>query len=214
MNNTAYERFTLDGPMAMLPLADDRAAFVWTLPPAVAEEVLQLSDEKFTNKLRQAFGGRLGEFSRVGKRAAYPLSLSKANGLVGHRSVLVGNAAHGLHPIAAQGFNLGMRDVAALCDCLYDDQLDAQRADSTFDPGNPGILDKFAEWRRIDQSKVVHFTDSLVRLFASPRKPVALLRNIGMLGFDLVPGVRRLFARHTMGLAGTLPRLSRGVPLE
>ncbi len=214
MNNTAYERFTPDGPMAMLPVADDRAAFVWTLPPDTAKEVLQLSDSEFTRKLHQAFGGRLGTFSKVGKRVAYPLSLSKANGLIGHRGVLVGNAAHGLHPVAAQGFNLGMRDVAALCDCLYDAQLAATRADADFDPGSPVILNKFADWRRVDQSKVMHFTDHLVRLFASPRKPVAMLRNIGMLGFDFVPGVRRLFARHTMGLAGTLPRLSRGVPLE
>jgi 2-octaprenyl-6-methoxyphenol hydroxylase len=214
MNNTAYERFTLAGPMAMLPIADDRAAFVWTLPPEKAQEVLQLSDSEFTQQLRQAFGGRLGEFSKVGRRAAYPLSLSKASGLIGHRSVLVGNAAHGLHPVAAQGFNLGMRDVAALCDCLLDAQLDAVNAGLEFDAGNQPILDKFADWRRVDQGKVVHFTDSLVRLFASSRKPVAMLRNIGMLGFDLIPGVRRLFARHTMGLAGTLPRLSRGVPLE
>ncbi len=210
MNNTAYERFTPDGPMAMLPVADDRAAFVWTLPPDTAREVLQLSDSEFTQRLRRAFGGRLGEFSKVGKRTAYPLSLSKASGLIAHRSVLVGNAAHGLHPVAAQGFNLGMRDVAALCDCLFDDL----QVNPEFDPGSPIILNKFADWRRVDQGKVMHFTDNLVRLFASPRKPVAMLRNIGMLGFDFVPGVRRLFARHTMGLAGTLPRLSRGVPLE
>ena len=214
MNNTAFERFTIAGPMAMLPIADDRAAFVWTLPPETAKEVLQLSDEEFTRQLRQAFGGRLGAFSKIGKRAAYPLSLSKANGLIARRSVLVGNAAHGLHPVAAQGFNLGMRDVAALCDCLYDEQLEALQAEREFDPGSATILDKFADWRRADQGKVVHFTDNLVRLFASPRKPVAMLRNIGMLGFDFVPGVRKLFARHTMGLAGTLPRLSRGVPLE
>lgn len=214
MNNIAYERFTLAGPMALLPIADNRAAFVWTLSPDAANEVLQLPDDEFTRQLRQSFGGRLGEFSKVGKRAAYPLVLSKANGLTGHRSVLVGNAAHGLHPVAAQGFNLGMRDVAALCDCLFDAQQDAKRAAAEFDPGSRLILHKFADWRRTDQRKVVHFTDGLVRVFASPRKPVALLRNIGMLAFDLVPGIRRLFARHTMGLAGTLPRLSRGVPLK
>lgn len=214
MKNIAYERFTFAGPMAVLPIADERAAFVWTLSPDAANDVLQLPDEEFTRQLRQAFGGRLGEFSKVGKRVAYPLALSKANGLTGHRSVLVGNSAHGLHPVAAQGFNLGMRDVAALCDCLFDAQQDSLHSDVDFDPGNQAVLDRFADWRRTDQGKVVRFTDGLVRLFANPAKPVALLRNIGMLGFDLVPGVRRLFARHTMGLAGTLPRLSRGVPLE
>ena len=214
MNNIAYERFTLAGPMAVLPIADERAAFVWTLSPDAANDVLQLPDEEFTRQLRQAFGGRLGEFSKVGKRAAYPLALSKANGLTGHRSVLVGNSAHGLHPVAAQGFNLGMRDVAALCDCLFDAQQDSLHSDMDFDPGSQAVLDRYADWRRTDQGKVARFTDGLVRLFVNPAKPVALLRNIGMLGFDLVPGVRRLFARHTMGLAGTLPRLSRGVPLE
>ena len=138
--------------------------------------------------------------------------LSKSHGLVTHRAVLVGNAAHGLHPVAAQGFNLGMRDVATLCDCLFDAQRSRSQAAS--DPGNQIILDAYASWRRSDQSKLVSFTDGLIRLFGDSRKPVAALRDAGMLGFDLIPGVRRFFARHTMGLAGKLPRLSRGVPLQ
>ena len=214
INNVAYERFTASGPLALLPVADNRTAFIWTLPPAEAALVLQMPDKAFTQRLRTEFGGRLGEFSRVGRRAAYPLVLSKANGLVGHRGVLVGNSAHGLHPVAAQGFNLGMRDVAALCDCLFDAQQAARAANALFDPGSAVILDKYADWRRSDQGKLVRFTDGLVRLFGSSRKSLATLRNIGMLGFDLVPGVRRMFTRHTMGLAGSLPRLSRGVPLE
>ncbi|MDH5501696.1 MAG: FAD-dependent monooxygenase, partial [Gammaproteobacteria bacterium] len=133
---------------------------------------------------------------------------TRANGLHSGRGVLVGNAAHGLHPVAAQGFNLGMRDIAALCDCL----LDARR--ENFDPGAMEILEAYAAWRRDDQRKLVRFTDGLVRLFGDERRSLRLLRNIGMLGFDLVPGVRSLFARHTMGLAGRLPRLSRGVPLK
>ena len=139
-----------------------------------------------------------------------PLSLSKANGVISRRSALVGNAAHGLHPVAAQGFNLGLRDVAALCDCI----ADARGSDGSIDPGNPDILLSYMKWRRSDQSKLVYLTDGLVRLFGSTRPPVRTLRNLGMLGFDLIPGVRSLFARHTMGLAGRLPRLSRGVPLE
>ncbi len=132
------------------------------------------------------------------------MSLSKAVRLTGSRSVLVGNAAHGLHPAAAQGFNLGLRDVAALADCI---------ADSLADPGDAEALARYAEWRKSDQGKLVRFTDGLVRLFGDSREPIASLRNVGMLGFDLVPGVRSTFARHTMGLAGRLPRLSRGVPL-
>lgn len=208
-DNRAFERFTGEGPVAMLPIKDDRAAFVWILDAGDARHVMTLDDEAFIAGLQDAFGLRLGRFSRVGKRAAYPLSLSKANGLVARRGVLAGNAAHGLHPVAAQGFNLGLRDVAALSDCIAD-----ARVNGEVDPGAAGILENYAAWRRDDQRKLVQFTDGIVRLFGSRRSPVRALRSIGMLGFDLVPGVRRLFARHTMGLAGKLPRLSRGVPLE
>ena len=123
--------------------------------------------------------------------------------LTATRTVLVGNAAHGLHPVAAQGFNLGLRDVAALCDCVADYDLD-----------DPELLQRYAVWRKDDQSKLVGFTDGLVRLFSSNNRPTRTLRDIGMLGFDMLPGVRSLFAKHTMGLAGRLPRLSRGVPLS
>ena len=210
ISNRAFERFTGDGPLALLPIADNRAAFIWTLPPAQAERVMALSDAEFTDALQDAFGSRLGAFSRIGKRAAYPLSLSKASGVVSRRGVLVGNAAHGLHPVAAQGFNLGLRDVAALCDCI----ADARREDGQFDPGSPQILESYMLWRRSDQHKLTQFTDGLVRLFGRRTRPTRILRNLSMLGFDMIPGVRSLFARHTMGLAGRLPRLSRGVPLE
>jgi 2-octaprenyl-6-methoxyphenol hydroxylase len=204
----AFERFTEQGPLAILPVADDRAGFVWTISEQDAERVMALSDAEFLAELQQEFGYRLGEFSRVGKRACYPLVLSKAVRLTATRSVLVGNAAHGLHPVSAQGFNLGMRDVAALCDCIADALSNEQ------DPGSAALLDRYASWRRADQKKLVHFTDNLVRLFGSSRPGLRTLRNIGMLGFDLIPGIRPLFAKHTMGLAGELPRLSRGVPLR
>lgn len=215
--NRAFERFTNDGPIAMLPIADGRVAFVWIQPPALAQEKMALSDAEFTTQLQASFGQRLGRFSTVGKRATYPLALTKANGLISKRSVVVGNAAHGLHPVAAQGFNLGMRDVAALCDCICDADVDLRMADSATngkDPGNAAVLENYASWRRTDQRKVVRFTDGIVHLFADRRAPVRILRNLGMLGFDLIPGVRDMFAKHTMGLAGRLPRLSRGVPLE
>jgi len=207
--NRAFERFTEAGPVAMLPVADDRAAFVWMQSPGRAQEILELSDNAFTAQLQDAFGLRLGRFSKVGKRAAYPLALSKANGLISRRSVVVGNAAHGLHPVAAQGFNLGMRDVAALCDCIADSIVDGRD-----DVGCASILEEYAEWRKKDQSKLVRFTDGIVHLFGASSPPLRTLRNLGMLGFDLIPGVRKVFAKHTMGLAGKLPRLSRGVPLE
>ena len=203
LDHCAYERFTAHGPLALLPIAEGRAGFVWTIADSDAERILALDNDAFLAALQDAFGYRLGEFSRVGTRAAYPLVLSKATRLTATRAVLVGNAAHGLHPVAAQGFNLGLRDVAALCDCIAD-----------FDLDDPELLQRYAAWRKSDQSKLVGFTDGLVRLFSNNSGPVGMLRDFGMLGFDFVPGVRSLFAKHTMGLAGRLPRLSRGVPLS
>lgn len=208
--NRAFERFTEDGPIAILPAAEGRVAFVWIQSPAAADRSMSMSDGEFTAQLQEAFGLRLGHFSRVGKRAAYPLALTKANSLISRRAAVVGNAAHGLHPVAAQGFNLGMRDVATLCDCI----ADAIAQSSSPDCGDNSVLENYAAWRRTDQQKVVHFTDGLVRLFADQRGPVRMMRNVGMIGFDFIPGVRRLFAKHTMGLAGHLPKLSRGVPLK
>lgn len=208
MDYRAFERFTPQGPLAILPIAEDRAGFVWTVAEHDADRVMALDDDEFLAEIQAEFGYRLGEFSRVGTRASYPLILSKALRLTATRSVLIGNSAHGLHPVSAQGFNLGLRDVAALCDCI----ADASSAD--VDPGSAQLLQRYAEWRRSDQKKLVHFTDNLVRLFGSSRPGLRTLRNIGMLGFDLIPGVRPMFARHTMGLAGELPRLSRGVPIR
>ena len=210
VDNVAYERFTEQGPLAVLPIAEGRAGFIWTVSEDDAERVMKLSDDEFINELQREFGYRLGEFSRVGKRASYPLILSKAMRLTATRSVLIGNSAHGLHPVSAQGFNLGMRDVAAIVDCI----ADAQARNADFDPGNAALLERYAEWRRADQKKLVRFTDGLVKLFGSRRRPLRALRNVGMLGFDLIPGVRSVFAKHTMGLAGQLPRLSRGVPVK
>ena len=209
IDNMAYERFTPQGPLAILPVADGRAGFVWTVSEEDADRVMSLDDDEFLAELQQQFGYRLGTFSRVGKRASYPLILSKALRLTATRSVLVGNSAHGLHPVSAQGFNLGMRDVAAIVDCIADSVTDTD-----FDIGHSSLLEQYSSWRRSDQKKLVHFTDSIVKLFGSERRSLRTLRDIGMLGFDLVPGVRSTFARHTMGLAGRLPRLSRGVPIK
>ncbi len=207
--NRAFERFTDSGALALLPIADRRAAFVWVLPADDAEQVQSLTDEGMLDHLQALFGYRLGRLSKIGRRAAYPLTLTRAARLTARRSVLVGNAAHGLHPVAAQGFNLGMRDVAALCDVIAD--VRSESPDGDF--GGTDVLRRYADWRASDHRKVVWFTHGLVRLFGSRRPPVRAARNLGMLAFDLVPGVRGTFARHTMGLAGRLPRLSRGVPL-
>lgn len=206
--NRAYERFTEQGPLAVLPIPDDRAGFIWTVSDTDADRILALDDAAFLDELQREFGYRLGRFSKVGKRAAYPLVLSRALRLTAARSVLVGNAAHGLHPVSAQGFNLGMRDVASLCDCIADALAEG------LEPGDSQLLVRYSDWRKSDQKKLVRFTDSLVKLFGSRSLPLRVSRNIGMLGFDLIPGVRNTFAKHTMGLAGRLPRLSRGVQLR
>lgn len=206
-DHVAYERFTDTGPLALLPMSEGRCALVWTLRDDQVESVMALDDAAFLARLQDRFGHRLGSLTRVGKRSAYPLRLVRARESVQPRLALIGNAAHTLHPIAGQGFNLGLRDVAALVDVL----LDAQRGDQ--DIGGLAVLNRYADWRRTDHRRVIAFTDGLTRVFASPLPPVALVRDLGMLALDLLPPAKRLFARLTMGKAGRLPRLARGLEL-
>jgi len=206
----AYERFTPDGPMAVLPLADGRCTIVWTLAPEEAGHVLGLPEHEFLARLQERFGFRLGRFTRVGRRFAHPLSLTRSERQIARRAVIIGNAAQGLHPIAGQGFNLGLRDVATLAEVIADDV--AARRESA-DPGAAAVLERYADWRRADRRTVIAFTDGLVRLFANPLAPVRAARGASLLLFDLFTPAKHAFARVTMGLAGRLPRLSRGVPL-
>ncbi len=203
----AYERFTDTGPLALLPMSEGRCALVWTVPADRVEAVMALDDAGFLAGLQARFGQRLGRLERVGRRSAYPLRLVRAKDALGPRLALIGNAAHTLHPIAGQGFNLGLRDVAALAEVL----VEARRAGE--DPGAPEVLARYARWRRADQRRVVAFTDGLNRLFASPLPPLACARDLGMLALDLLPPAKRGFGRLAMGRAGRLPRLARGLPL-
>jgi 2-octaprenyl-6-methoxyphenol hydroxylase len=204
----AYERFTDSGPLALLPMREGRCSLVWTLEDERAPEVMSLDDQDFLQRLQARFGRRLGRFRRVGRRAAYPLRQLLVRQTVGRRLALVGNAAHTLHPVAGQGFNLGLRDVATLADVLAD------VAACSGDPGAPGVLQRYAEWRRRDQRNLALITDGLVRVFSNPLPPLRLLRNLGLVGFDLLPPVKRLVTRHFMGLVPILPRLGRGLPLN
>ena len=205
---TAYERFTPDGPLALLPAGEGRYVFVLTRRAALAEAVSALPDPAFLELLQREFGFRLGRFRRVGARSCYPLELVEAEAVTGHRVAVVGNAAHGLHPVAGQGYNLGLRDAAALAELLAED---SRQAGAQPDPGAAALLERYATWRRPDQRKVVAFTDGLVRLF--DRTGLGPLRGLGLLLFDTVPGAKRLLARETMGLAGRRTRLARGLPL-
>ncbi len=207
VTNTAYERFTSTGPLALLPMSKNRYAVVWSARRAQAKELLARPDDEFLAGLQERFGGRLGEFSRLGKRAAYPLALTKVREHARERLVLIGNAAHTVHPVAGQGFNLGLRDVAALAEVL----AGAQRCGA--DLGAAALLERYARWRRRDNLVIANFTNGLIRVFSSDLFPLALARNAGLVAVDLLPGVKRGFIRVTSGMAGKLPRLARGLPL-
>jgi 2-octaprenyl-6-methoxyphenol hydroxylase len=207
-DNVAYERFTTDGPIAVLPLAGGRCGLVWTRPPADAERLLALPDAEFLGELQRAFGFRLGRLLEVGVRHGYELGLVRAAQHVGDRLAVVGNAAQSLHPIAGQGFNLGLRDAATLAEVIAD-----ARAASEHDPGAPATLATYASWRDEDQRRIVAFTDGLVRLFGSPLGLARGLRSAGLLAFDAFPPAKSAMARLSVGAAGRVPRLARGVPL-
>ena len=205
--NIAYERFTHNGPLALLPMPDNRCSLVWTRAPDDAERLLQLNDEDFLAELQPCFGKRLGRFLKVGKRNSYPLQLVQAQEQVRERLALIGNAAHTLHPIAGQGFNLGLRDVATLAQNI----VDAHRTGT--DIGKLSVLQAYADWRQRDHRQVIGFTNTLVQTFSNQLPPLALARNLGLIAADIIPPLKHTLARHSMGLAGKLPRLSRGLPL-
>ncbi|MBU0499759.1 MAG: 2-octaprenyl-6-methoxyphenyl hydroxylase [Gammaproteobacteria bacterium] len=199
----AYERFTDSGPLAALPLPGNRCAIVWTALDQQVDEIMGLDDEAFLARLEQRFGQRLGRFGKLGARAAYPLKMRQVREHYRPRALIIGNAAHTVHPIAGQGFNLGIRDVALLAELL----IDAARAGS--DPGAEALLQAYAAGRDRDQQAVTLATDLLARLFSNPLPPLRIARDLGMLAIDLLPGATHLLARRAMGLGGRLPRLAR-----
>ena len=197
----AYERFTPSGPLAVLPLRDGRYTVVWTLRPERANQMLALDDAVFTGQLQQCFGWRIGRIVGVGARAAYPLRLSRAASMQGPRLALVGNAAQSLHPVAGQGFNLGLRDAALLAEILA----------AAPDPGDPAVLEDYERRRAADRRGMIGFTDGLVHLFANDRPAVAAARSLGLQLFDLLPGAKRAMARVSWGFGAQTPRLMRGL---
>lgn len=202
-DGTAFERFTSVGPLALLPLADGSYTVVWALAPEAAERARALPAPEFLAELQQRFGWRAGRFVRVGTRAAYPLALTRSDATHAERLVLVGNAAQSLHPVAAQGFNLGLRDAATLAEVLV-----AARAQGE-DIGSDAVLNRFVAARDADRRGVIQFTDSLVKLFRSDRPGMGLLRDLGLLLFDLTLPAKRALSRVSWGFAGRLPRLAR-----
>lgn len=198
----AYERFTSDGPMALLPLPDEpgspagaRRSLVWALNTAEAARVSALDDAAFIAELQQAFGRRAGRFTRVGRRHAYALQLMVAAQQTVPRALILGNAAHSLHPVAGQGFNLCLRDVLVLVERL------AEAVAQGGDLGDRERLRAYEAARRQDQQQIIRFSDALVRGFSHPNPLLALARNVGLLGFDLMPGAKPALARYAMGLS-------------
>ena len=211
-NNRAFERFTDSGPLALLPMAatqdeKNRYSLVWTINRSEQDEMMSWDDKTFLLKLKERFGERAGQFLQVSQRHAYPLSLMRAREHVRERLAIIGNAAHTLHPVAGQGFNLGLRDVAALSQVIIDTLHENK------DIGELSNLKIYADWRRRDHIQTAMATDGLVRLFSNNFLPLAALRNLGLLVVDLVPPLKKVFARHAMGFVGKLPRLARGLKL-
>lgn len=207
----AYERFTPEGPLALLPLSEARVGLVWTFAPDVAAQMQTLGDAEFLERLQRAFGFRLGRFTKVGTRHVYPLALTRSDEHVAPRLAVVGNAAQALHPIAGQGFNLGLRDAASLAEVLADALHAAP--DAGIDAGDGLLLERYRQWRESDRSRIVGFTDGLVRLFTQPFGPVKLVRDLGMLAFDLLPQAKNALSQLSLGAAGRIPRLARGAKL-
>lgn len=206
-NGVAHQFFMPPGPLAILPLTGNRSSIVWSETTAHAQEINALSDEDYMNVLRPRFGSFLGDINLVGARFTYPLSLSLANELVRERVALVGDAAHGVHPIAGQGLNAGVRDVAALAEVV----IDATRRGE--DIGRHAVLARYQEWRRFDNTTLALATDTFNKLFSNDNPLLRAVRDIGMGVVNRLPAARRSFIREAAGLTGDLPRLLKGKKL-
>jgi 2-octaprenyl-6-methoxyphenol hydroxylase len=191
----AYERFTTHGPLALLPMQEKRMSLVWTVPPKEAEHLMSLSDADFLKQLQQAFGYRLGRFAKVGKRFSYPLQQVIMPMQAKWPVVFVGNAAHTLHPVAGQGFNLGLRDVATLAQCIAEHGL------------NERMLHHYVQLRSHDQKAITRFTDGLIQVFTSRLPGLGLARGLGLIALDNIPVLKNLLVRYARGFGGVIPDL-------
>lgn len=189
----AFERFTEHGPLAMLPMSQGRCSLVWCHPQSQRDAVLSWSDAEFCERLQQAFGWRLGRITHAGTRSVYPLALTTATRPVAHRLALVGNAAQTLHPIAGQGFNLGLRDVMSLAELL------AQASTNGQDPGEYSLLCDYQARRADDKAATIGVTDGLVHLFANRWAPLVAGRNAGLMAMELFTPARDALAQRTLG---------------
>ncbi len=206
-NGRAFECFTPSGPMAVLPHRGSRCGLVWCLSNDEADDKLAMGDEEFLAAAQARFGNELGAFLKLGRRSSYPLREVRAVADTADRTVVLGNAAHTIHPIGAQGFNLGLRDVAVLAELLADAQRDGT------DPGDESLLTAYHDWRAPDQAETMGWSDTLARLYANPGAGARLARSAGLVAHRLFPALRRHTAARAMGYRGRIPRLALGEPL-
>ncbi|TAN67079.1 MAG: 2-octaprenyl-6-methoxyphenyl hydroxylase [Methylobacter sp.] len=199
--NVAFERFTSSGPLALLPVDSDHCAVVWTRSSEDAETLMSGGEADFLAELQQCFGYRLGKLSLAAPRREFPLSLIRAEKMIADRIVIIGNAVHQLHPVAGQGFNLGLRDVVQLAEMLI------KQHEAGLDIGAADFLTAYAESRQKDHDRTIDFTDTVVRIFSNDWLALAAARNIGLAILDHIPAAKALLTRHAMGLAERLPRL-------
>jgi len=200
----AHQFFMPAGPLAILPLPENRSSIVWSETDTRAAQLMALDDAAFLEALRPAFGSFLGEIALAGQRFSYPLNLTIANSFIGDRLALVGDAAHGMHPIAGQGLNAGLRDVAALADVLAEAR---QRGE---DVASGPVLARYQQWRRFDTASLALATDTFNKLFSNDNPLLRAVRDLGMGAVNAVPALRRGFIREAAGLTGDLPPLMRG----
>ena len=206
-HHIAHEHFLPAGPFAILPLWKNRASIVWAERSDIAPAIMALDDTEFLEELKPRFGDFLGDLKVVGPRWAYPLSLKYAERAIDLRLALIGDALHGMHPIAGQGLNMGLRDVAALAEVL----VDARRLG--MDLGDQVVLERYQRWRRFDNTLMLAATDGLNRLFSNTSGPVRLARGLGLSAVNKIGPLKKIFMRSAMGLSGELPKLMRGQPL-
>ena len=202
-NGIAYERFTDSGPLAFLPMTENRYSVVWTCELQETARIMQLTDDEFIKELQQRFGFRAGNIEKTGERFSYPLAYTESEQLTKGRIVIIGNAAHALHPVSGQGYNLALRDVAEIAETIVEND----------DPGHPLLLAEYHVKRIKDMHRVYQITDSMVKIFSNNFTALGHLRASGLIALNLMSPLRSLVARQSMGLLGRMNKMQRRLPL-
>lgn len=205
----AFECFTRTGPFAVMPHVNGRCGLIWCVSPGEVPEMMAMPEEEFLRRAQERFGNHLGRFLKMGRRSSYPLRLVRALEDVRPRAVILGNAAHAIHPVGAQGFNLGLRDAAALAELLAAEFRKGKSAD----PGRSALLGEYSRWRKPDHDGTIAYSDGLARIYSNPAPLARGARTAGLLAHAFIPSIRRQLAIRAMGYRGRISRLAAGEPL-